>query len=86
MEVINGLAEGFSTALTPANLFYVTLGVLVGTVVGLLPGLGSTATIALLLPLTYHLEPASAIIMLAGIYYGGMYGGRIPSIDRKSVV
>ena len=67
MEVINGLAEGFSTALTPANLFYVTLGVLVGTVVGLLPGLGSTATIALLLPLTYHLEPASAIIMLAGI-------------------
>lgn len=80
MEVINGLAEGFSTALTPANLFYVTLGVLVGTVVGLLPGLGSTATIALLLPLTYHLEPASAIIMLAGIYYGGMYGGRIPSI------
>lgn len=80
MEVINGLAEGFGTALTPANLFYVTLGVLVGTIVGLLPGLGSTATIALLLPLTYHLEPASAIIMLAGIYYGGMYGGRIPSI------
>lgn len=80
MEVINGLAEGFGTALTPANLFYVTLGVLIGTVVGLLPGLGSTATIALLLPLTYHLEPASAIIMLAGIYYGGMYGGRIPSI------
>ncbi|WP_029089411.1 tripartite tricarboxylate transporter permease [Brevibacterium album] len=80
MEVINGLTEGFSTALTPANLLYVTLGVLIGTVVGLLPGLGSTATIALLLPLTYHLEPASAIIMLAGIYYGGMYGGRIPSI------
>jgi putative tricarboxylic transport membrane protein len=80
MEVINGLAEGFSTALTPANLLYVTLGVLIGTIVGLLPGLGSTATIALLLPLTYHLEPTSAIIMLAGIYYGGMYGGRIPSI------
>jgi putative tricarboxylic transport membrane protein len=80
MEVINGLAEGFSTALSPMNLLYVTLGVLIGTVVGLLPGLGSTATIALLLPLTYHLEPASAIIMLAGIYYGGMYGGRIPSI------
>lgn len=80
MDIINGIAEGFSVALTPTNLLYVTLGVLIGTVVGLLPGLGPTAGIALLLPMTFTLEPATAIIMLAGIYYGTMYGGRIPAI------
>jgi putative tricarboxylic transport membrane protein len=80
MDLIGGLASGFEVAFSLENLFYVFVGVTVGTVVGLLPGLGSTATIALLLPLTYALEPVSAVIMLAGIYYGGMYGGRIPSI------
>lgn len=80
MEVINSLLHGFSVALDPMNLVYVTLGVLLGTVVGLLPGMGPTAGIAVLLPVTLSMEPSSAIIMLAGIYYGSMYGGRIPSI------
>lgn len=74
------------------NIVYVTLGVFLGTVVGLLPGLGPTAGIAVLLPLTFSMGPESAIIMLAGIYYGSMYGGRIPAIllnmpgDSSSVV
>lgn len=92
MEVINGLTTGFEVALQPMNLLYVTLGVLLGTIVGLLPGLGPTAAIAVLLPVTFGMEPTSAIIMLAGIYYGCMYGGRIPAIllnipgDASSVV
>lgn len=80
MELLGNLADGFAVAFTPMNLLYVTLGVLVGTVIGLLPGLGPTAAIAILLPVTFSMDPASAIIMLAGIYYGSMYGGRIPSI------
>lgn len=80
MEVIDSLFHGFNVALDPMNLVYVTLGVLLGTVVGLLPGMGPTAGIAVLLPVTLSMEPSSAIIMLAGIYYGSMYGGRIPSI------
>ncbi|WMY78557.1 tripartite tricarboxylate transporter permease [Citricoccus sp. I39-566] len=72
--------SGFEVALSPVNLLFVAIGVLVGTIVGLLPGLGPTASLALLLPLTFSLEPATAIIMLAGIYYGTMYGGRIPAI------
>jgi putative tricarboxylic transport membrane protein len=80
MEMFDGIAEGFSTAFTGVNLLYVFIGVLIGTVIGVLPGLGPSATIALLLPLTYSLEPATAIIMLAGIYYGSMYGGTITSV------
>lgn len=80
MDIINSLLAGFEVAFTPMNLLYVILGVTVGTVTGLLPGLGPAATIALLLPLSFTMEPASAIIFLAGIYYGSMYGGRIPSI------
>lgn len=80
MDLLANLADGFGVAFSPINLLYVTLGVLIGTVVGLLPGLGPTAAIAILLPVTFGLEPATAIIMLAGIYYGSMYGGRIPSI------
>lgn len=92
MDIISGLATGFSVALQPQNLMYVTIGVILGTVIGMLPGLGPTASIAVLLPLTFHMDPASAIIMVAGIYYGGMYGGRIPAIllnlpgDSSSVI
>lgn len=71
---------GFEVVFAPENLLYVFLGVLIGTVIGVLPGLGPTATIALLLPLTYGIEPVSAVIMLAGIYYGSMYGGTITSV------
>jgi putative tricarboxylic transport membrane protein len=80
MGIMDGLGEGFSVALDPTNILYVFIGVLIGTVIGVLPGLGPTATIALLLPLTYELEPATAVILLAGIYYGSMYGGTITSV------
>ena len=80
MGILDGLGEGFSVALDPTNILYVFLGVLIGTVIGVLPGLGPTATIALLLPLTYEIEPATALIFLAGIYYGSMYGGTITSV------
>ncbi len=80
MDSLNGLMEGFGVLFTPGNLTYVVLGVLIGTVIGILPGLGPTATIALLLPFTYGIEPASAIILLAGVYYGSMYGGTITSV------
>lgn len=75
-----GIAEGFDVALAVGNLGWVFVGVLIGTIIGVLPGLGPTATIALLLPITYGMEPASAIILLAGIYYGSMYGGTITAV------
>ena len=62
------------------NLLYATIGVMLGTAVGVLPGIGPAMTVALLLPVTYSLEPTSALIMFAGIYYGGMYGGSTTSI------
>ncbi|ABS01559.1 tripartite tricarboxylate transporter permease [Kineococcus radiotolerans] len=74
------LADGFATALNPVYLLYALLGVTVGTAVGVLPGIGPAMTVALLLPLTYTLEPEAALIMFAGIYYGGMYGGSTTSI------
>jgi putative tricarboxylic transport membrane protein len=74
------LMEGFQTALTPENLLFAALGVLLGTAVGVLPGIGPAMAIALLLPVTFSLSPESAIIMFAGIYYGGMYGGSTTSI------
>lgn len=80
MEILSSLALGFSVSLEPANLAYCFIGVLLGTVVGVLPGLGSAATIALLLPITYRIPPTSAVIMLAGIWYGSMYGGSTTSI------
>lgn len=80
MDVLNGLAQGLAVAMTPENLLYVSIGVLVGMVIGVLPGLGPAATIALLLPLTFGLDSATAIIMLAGIYYGAYYGGTITSV------
>lgn len=80
MEILGSLALGFSVSLEPANLLYCFIGVLLGTLVGVLPGLGSAATIALLLPITYRIPPTSALIMLAGIWYGSMYGGSTTSI------
>lgn len=80
METLNSLFYGFTIALQPANLFYCFLGSLMGTLVGVLPGLGPVATMSLLLPVTFHLSPVSAMIMLAGICYGAMYGGSITSI------
>ncbi|MFD1860659.1 tripartite tricarboxylate transporter permease [Aeromicrobium camelliae] len=74
------LLEGFGTALTPTNLLYAVLGVLLGTAVGVLPGIGPAMTVALLLPVTYNVSPSSALILFAGIYYGGMYGGSTTSI------
>jgi TctA family transporter len=80
MELIQHLALGFETALTLQNLFYCFVGVLVGTAIGVLPGLGPTATIAMLLPITFGLPPVAALIMLAGIYYGAQYGGSTTAI------
>ena len=79
-ELISNLLVGFQNALTVANLGYCFLGVLIGTLVGVLPGLGPVATLALLLPLTYALDPTAAVIMLAGIYYGSQYGGSTTAI------
>lgn len=75
-----GLLQGFILALKPLHLLYAFLGCLLGTIVGVLPGLGPAATMAILLPITNYLSPTSAIIMLAGIYYGAMYGGSTTSI------
>jgi len=80
MDALNLLLEGFSTAAQPENLLWAFIGVALGTFVGVLPGVGPAMTLALLLPLTYSLEPASALILFAGIYYGGMYGGSTTSI------
>jgi putative tricarboxylic transport membrane protein len=77
---LEGLVYGFSVALMPANLLACFLGVLVGTIVGILPGIGPVGAMALLLPSTFALQPATALIMLAGIYYGAMYGGSTTSI------
>jgi putative tricarboxylic transport membrane protein len=80
VDVLSGLLQGFAVALQPMNLLWCFLGVLLGTVVGVMPGLGPPATIAMLLPLTFLMNPASAMIMLAGIYYGAKYGGSTTSI------
>ncbi|HBA71020.1 MAG: hypothetical protein A2X82_00400 [Geobacteraceae bacterium GWC2_55_20] len=80
MELLAHLGLGFSTAFTPENLLYCLAGVFLGTLIGVLPGLGPTATIAMLLPLTFTLPPVASLIMLAGIYYGSQYGGSTTSI------
>ena len=77
---MEGILHGFGIALSPINLLYCFLGTVMGTMVGILPGLGPAATIALLLPATYHLDPVSSMIMLAGICYGSMYGGSTTAI------
>ena len=80
MELLDHLGLGFATALQPWNLLYAFVGCLLGTAVGVLPGLGPLATIAMLLPLTFSLPPVSALIMLSGIYYGAQYGGSTTAI------
>ncbi|GAB7543534.1 MULTISPECIES: tripartite tricarboxylate transporter permease [Cupriavidus] len=80
MELLANLGLGFSTALTLQNLAYAFLGCVLGTLIGVLPGLGPLATIAMLLPVTYTLPPVAALIMLAGIYYGAQYGGSTTAI------
>jgi putative tricarboxylic transport membrane protein len=80
VEFLSNLLLGFSVALSPLNLFYCLLGVLLGTLIGVLPGIGPIATIAMLLPITYKLPPVTALIMLAGIYYGAQYGGSTTAI------
>ncbi|MFA5905195.1 MAG: tripartite tricarboxylate transporter permease [Desulfobacula sp.] len=80
MELITNLGIGLGVAMTPINLLYCLAGVFLGTLIGVLPGLGPTATISMLLPITFALPPVSALIMLAGIYYGSQYGGSTTSI------
>ena len=80
MGVLENLRLGLETALTPANLLFCLIGVALGTAVGVLPGIGPTATIAMLLPITFSFEPVAALIMLAGIYYGAQYGGSTTAI------
>src|SRR3974390_3741724 len=80
MNVIPNVLYGFQVALQPINIMYCFMGTLIGTLVGVLPGLGPAAAIALLLPSTFYITPVSATIMLAGIYYGAMYGGSTTSI------
>jgi TctA family transporter len=80
MELLTNLALGLQTAATLTNLLYCLIGVFLGTLIGVLPGLGPTATIAMLLPITFGLPPVSALIMLAGIYYGSQYGGSTTAI------
>jgi putative tricarboxylic transport membrane protein len=77
---LSGVLLGFEVALQPVNLMYVFLGVVIGMVIGILPGLGPAATVALLLPVTFAIPPDSAVIALAGIYYGAYYGGTITSV------
>lgn len=80
MDFIEHLSIGFSTAFSIANLLYCFVGVTLGTLIGVLPGLGPVPTLAMLLPITYALDPTSALIMLAGIYYGSQYGGSTTAI------
>jgi putative tricarboxylic transport membrane protein len=80
MDSLNSLIDGFGTALTPLNLLFAAIGVLLGTAIGVLPGIGPAMACALLLPVTYGLDPTAAFIMFAGIYYGGMFGGSTTSI------
>lgn len=80
MDSLNSLIDGFGTALTPMNLLWAAIGVLLGTAIGVLPGIGPAMAVALLLPVTYGLDPTGAFIMFAGIYYGAMFGGSTTSI------
>ena len=80
IDIFQSVLYGFQVALQPLNLIYCFFGVMIGTLVGVLPGLGPAAAIALLLPTTFKATPVSGVIMLAGIYYGAMYGGSTTSI------
>ena len=80
MDIFTNLGIGFGVALSPINMLYCFFGALLGTLIGVLPGIGPVATIAMLLPVTFTLPPISALIMLAGIYYGAQYGGSTTAI------
>src|SRR5471030_217675 len=80
MDMLHNLSLGFSVALSFQNLLYALIGCMVGTLIGVLPGIGPVATIAMLMPITFHLPPTASLIMLAGIYYGAQYGGSTTSI------
>src|SRR5919106_1411166 len=80
MEIFDNLWIGFSAAVSPLRLLYALIGVFLGTLIGVLPGIGPVATIAMLLPITFNLDPVAALIMLAGIYYGSQYGGSTTAI------
>jgi TctA family transporter len=80
VDILNNIVLGFGVAFSPANLAYCFVGVTLGTLVGVLPGVGPLVTIAMLLPITFNLPAVSALIMLAGIYYGAQYGGSTTSI------
>ena len=80
MDSFSLLLDGFGDALTPTNLLLALLGVTIGTAVGVLPGIGPALTVALLLPITFTLDPTGALILFAGVYYGGMYGGSTTAI------
>ena len=80
MDILDNLMLGLATAASLQNLSYCFIGVLLGTLIGVLPGIGPVATISMLLPVTYGIEPTAALIMLAGIYYGAQYGGSTTSI------
>ena len=80
MDVLANLAVGFAVALTLQNIVYCFLGVLLGTIIGVLPGIGPVTTVAMLLPISFTLSPESALILLAGIYYGAQYGGSTTAI------
>src|SRR5438046_354964 len=80
MDVISNLGLGFAVALTLQNTAYCFIGVLLGTIIGVLPGIGPVTTVAMLLPISFTLQPESALILLAGIYYGAQYGGSTTAI------
>src|SRR5690554_4741411 len=79
-DLFNNIVLGLETALTASNFFYCFVGVLLGTAFGVLPGIGALTAVSLLFPITYHLAPTAALIMLAGIYYGTAYGGSTAAI------
>ena len=80
MGIFDNLIFGFESVLEPINFFFCFVGVFVGTLIGVLPGIGTGGTMAILFPITYGISPVSAMIMLAGIYYGAQYGGSTTSI------
>src|SRR3990172_5798308 len=80
MDILHSVLYGFSVSVQPANLLACFVGVLIGTLIGVLPGIGSVATMSLLFPITYTMSPTASIILMAGVYYGAMYGGSTTSI------
>lgn len=83
MEIISNLGMGFSLAFSPINMIYVTLGVIMGTIIGALPGIGPVAGVAMLIPLSFGMSPVTAMILMAGVYYGTQYGGTITAVLMK---